>query len=343
MATLNEWLASADSRAVNVREESIALVARIRGAKLEADILQAQHAALQAEYAAYKLDVLMRHGPMGWHDWNETLDGSPLDLTGYVETFRDDFNVDTIVNVGQTGGKWWAAGHSNFGEVGFQPDDAAPPAIDPYRIENGELIINMAKQPAGNWTSGLIQTVDRNGQGFHQSMGYWEMRAKFPIAAKGTWPAFWLLGQNEFTAEGLTQPNMELDIIEGYVSDPAGLHTSIHYKPPRIIQPGMFPGRQLKSNYVGLRNVRNAAGNLVWGPTANMFDGQFHIYGGLLDELGYRQYYDGFETCRYPFIPSFMATSVYALINLAILPAEKSQTVGPQDMAIDYVRAMAKV
>jgi len=322
-------------------------------ATVEADLAAktALLAATEAERARLQA-VVEGLGPMFFSNWDETKAGTPVDLAGYVETFRDNFDAMSIVNSGQTGGKWYAGPgtHTSFGDASFKPVGSA---IDPYLIANGECRIRMEKivnptTGTASWQSGLIQTVDAKGVGFSQAGGYFEARMKFPTNGqgnlanvKGAWPAFWLLSNDAVLPT--TKTRMEFDIVEAYGSDPAGLHATVHYKPAPVLAPGAFAARQTKANYVGLKSVKNLAGNkaLIWGANGNMFNGEWKTYGVMFGDTIIQIFVDGLEVCRFPTQP-WMLTPVYILVNLAMNGSEKSTAPSPQDMSIDYVRAMAR-
>ncbi len=95
--------------------------------------------------------------------------------------------------------------------------------------ENGYLVLSLKKQTvacrqadgaAFNYTSGAVSTrVDGFGTPYLVSMphGVYEIRAKIP-AGRGTWPAIWLLGKKDYTAEApytIGWPDAgEIDIME---------------------------------------------------------------------------------------------------------------------------------
>lgn len=88
------------------------------------------------------------------------------------------------------------------------------------RVENGNLIIELHKEDylGKKYTSGRIQT--RGKKAF--TYGKIEARIMFP-AGKGTWPAFWMLGQNG----GWPQCG-EIDIIEHIGSRPNFSSFALH-------------------------------------------------------------------------------------------------------------------
>ncbi|HEY9250973.1 MAG TPA: family 16 glycosylhydrolase, partial [Rariglobus sp.] len=136
--------------------------------------------------------------------------GTPLDLSGCRQTFFDGFDTLSVSAPGGPDARWFGPVHGGFGKAKFLP----PGPDGPFSMDNGNLIITARKDERGWWTSGLIESVDRDGKrGFSQQYGYFEMRAEFP-AGEGSWPAFWLKAVAERGDRTLSRP--EIDIVEWY-------------------------------------------------------------------------------------------------------------------------------
>jgi hypothetical protein len=261
----------------------------------DAAALAAQLIVSQAEYDTLYNRIVSRYGvnaPLAWpldgFAWDESHAGTPLDLTGYHETFRDDFNTMSVTRKDGIG-PWYAAVHASFGDasLGLQPGDY----YDPFSIVDGALRITMRKLDATTtppnapntnaWKGGYIQSVNEAGQGFAQGGGYFEARMRFPSngqgdlsTAQGAWPAFWLLTNDAVNPTTMTR--MEFDIVEAYGSDPDGVHTTLHYKPAGTLAPGAYPDRQSKSNYVGLKSVKNLDGSLLFDDAVDVNPSLYH-------------------------------------------------------------------
>jgi hypothetical protein len=154
-------------------------------------------------------------------------DAASLDLSHFTVTFEDDFRMPDVCAQGpfsdHAPGMRWIAHtpwHGDFGDAVFDnPSEDGPFAFTP----NG-LRISATKAPDGKWHSGLIASVDRDGdgqQGFSQKYGYFEMRAKFP-EGPGVWPAFWLSGVDKSVS------GSEIDIVEYYGKFPDVFHATEH-------------------------------------------------------------------------------------------------------------------
>lgn len=96
------------------------------------------------------------------------------------------------------------------------------------QVKNGILSISALisnENGAIKYTSGSIITFNKRSWLY----GRIEVRAKLPMG-RGTWPAVWLLGQNEnrerWPAWG------EIDMLEYYGRDPNKVYSNIHYENP---------------------------------------------------------------------------------------------------------------
>jgi Ca2+-binding RTX toxin-like protein len=260
--------------------------------------------------------------PLTLGNWSSASKGTPLNLSGWTNTFTDDFNTMSISNGGSPSTVPWAKWYS---DSLFDPPNSATFVNDtgpngPFSVSGGNLTITMEKNTStGAWESGGIQTVNRHGQGWYQEGGYFEMRAKFPSGI-GPWPAFWLGSQNRYGNPSAPPETIqaEYDIIEAYAIDGDGHHTVTHAR------------RQSTNEHVSK--------SLYTDLPTTMFDGQFHTYGGMITEDWLITYYDGQEIARQP-NTGYFNTPMYMKLDLAIVPQERSQATGPYDMVVDYVKA----
>ncbi|MBE0534342.1 MAG: glycoside hydrolase family 16 protein [Phycisphaerae bacterium] len=236
-----------------------------------------------------------------------------LNLEGWRLTFDEDFSGPLSVSAWGPGTRWIAhtpyAG--DFGDARF----ADPEEGFPFTITDGILRIE-AKKDGGRWRSGLLSSLDKNGDGFAQKYGYFEMRAKLP-KGPGTWPAFWLLGAPKLRDKSVTQ--IEIDVLEQYGRNPHALHTNVHFWYPD----GRHSAKEEK--------------HLVTGMTDD-----FHTYGVMVDEEHITFYYDGRQLRREK-TPEEAKVPLYILANLALgagWPID--QTPNPSYMYIDHIRAYAQ-
>lgn len=91
------------------------------------------------------------------------------------------------------------------------------------RVENGRLVIEGRKEPfqGSDYTAASLVTLGRLAVQF----GRVEMRAKLP-AARGTWPAFWMLGE-DIGRVGWPRCG-EIDVMEHVAHNPGVVHGTVH-------------------------------------------------------------------------------------------------------------------
>ncbi len=240
-----------------------------------------------------------------------------LDLSGYRLTFDEDFREPLSVSAWGPGTRWIAhtpyAG--DFGDAGF-----ADPVKDfPFTIKDGILQIE-AKQVDGKWRSGLLCSVDPQGEGFSQKFGYFEMRAKLPKGL-GTWPAFWLMGipQLKEPKDKKTISQIEIDVVEQYGVGPNALHTTLH-----LWGPGDFHWGEGDTSIV-----------------SGMTD-DYHTYGVMVQDDFITFYFDGAQL-RKDKTPNEAKVPLYLMVDLALgggWPIDR--TPNPSYLFVDYVRAYAR-
>lgn len=263
--------------------------------------------------------------------WDKSHVGTPVDLSRYTPTFEDNF--DTMSVTAENGaGPWFAPGHSTFGAGKFLP----PGPTGPFSVTNGLLTIRAEKTttetpqgPKVRWTTGCMQTVSTNGQGFAQQYGYFEMKAKFP-AGKGGWPAFWLLSQNGYLDK--SKRRAEIDVVEWYGGDAKGVHACLHIWPA---------GQRAADDPVQKALHSSLYYNLNKATPPGLTDGKlegFHTYGGELTPEWVIMYFDRREIGRFKMLPEWQ-TPLYMVVDLALFEKEAAVAEGPKEMVVDYVAA----
>jgi beta-glucanase (GH16 family) len=254
--------------------------------------------------------------PEPW-EWDTSHAGEPLDLSHCQRTFFDDFSAISIT-APDGAGPWYAAVHDPFGAAAFLP----PGPQGTYQTGNGLTI--RAEKVDGAWQSGLIQTVDWQGRGFAQQYGYFEMEAEFPRGI-GSWPAFWLLSQNEFLNK--TKPKAEVDVVEWYGRDPTSLHACVHLRPPPLTLVEQFGDHKAKEKITSL--CPTVPYGRLEGP---------HTYGAEVTPDWIIIYFDQHELERIKTPPEFK-TPLYMVADLAI--SNKDDQESPKEMRISHVAAYA--
>jgi hypothetical protein len=310
-------------------------------------------AAANAQIAADDVDIARM---MVLLDWQAAASDKniPLNLTGFTEVWRDDFNTDSIMdnNGSPAGGKWYSPVRSTFGFGTF--------AKSQVTVANGECRIRAERisppSPTsawGTWKTGHIQTMNAAGQGFAQGLPpggayYVEARMKFPVqdfawgweantgnplnpqhpadiyGRRASWPSFWSLSQNDFIPDG-NGHLIEDDHMECYGGD-VNHHATVHLKPRDVPQQGEPTSRITRGQLTNLN--------------AQQWNG-YHTYGTMYDDQYITRYYDGKSICRYV-MNKFFKVPLFLNISHAIFEDHMWAASSPMDMFIDNVRVLVK-
>lgn len=145
----------------------------------------------------------------------------PPPPSGWTQVFVDDFNGPA--NTGVNTANWqYATGHGypggpgnwGTGEIENMTSSTNNVSLD----GNGNLRITPRRDAAGNWTSGRIETVRGDFQPPAGGKLRVQARIQMPnvtgAAARGYWPAFWMLG-TPYRGNWWNWPSVgELDIME---------------------------------------------------------------------------------------------------------------------------------
>ena len=189
------------------------------------------------------------------------------------------------------------------------------------RVTGGELVLEARREAYGGkaFTSGRITTQNKASWQY----GRMESRMKIPTG-KGTWPAFWMLG-NSISTVGWPASG-EIDIME-HVNSEAWVHGTIHWS-----------------------NQNNAYSN-YGGHTGALDFSQYHVYAVEWDASMIRYYVDGTKYHEVSIAGGVNGTSefhapYFLLFNLAVggnwPGAPDASTVFPNRMNVDYVRVYRK-
>lgn len=209
-------------------------------------------------------------------------------------------------------------GAQDFGDAGF-----ADPArgVDNVRVvDDRYLRIDVTPSPPGYgngaWLGGLLASARQGGSGFSAQYGYFEARMLVP-AAPGTWPAFWMLPNDNLIAP---QPVVaEIDAAELYGHDPKGAcHSTHEYKN------GKDGGKARCGQRFG--SERDA---LAW-----------HTYGVSITPTDITFYIDGSIVATAPQVDGGGAP-MFFLVNLALgggWPVELGPIQDRATLYVDYVR-----
>ncbi|MEU0006856.1 glycoside hydrolase family 16 protein [Streptomyces sp. NPDC006314] len=146
---------------------------------------------------------------------------APTPPSGWTQVFMDDFNgaAGSGVNTAHwqyDTGTSYPGGAANWGtgEVETMTSNTSNVSLD----GNGNLLITPRRDASGHWTSGRIETTRTDFQPPAGGKLRVQARIQMPnvtgAAAKGYWPAFWMLG-TPFRGDYWNWPSVgELDIME---------------------------------------------------------------------------------------------------------------------------------
>ena len=239
-------------------------------------------------------------------------DEKKLDLSQYEITFADEF--DTIdVSAWGPHTRWIAhtPWHGDFGDAQF----VDPRPSFPFTTENGILTITAARNTNGKWESGLLSGHDLKGNGFAQTYGYFELRAKLP-AGEGVWPAFWLMGTER------SKYAVEVDVMEFYGHEPTKFQSYYHLWQMDGKSPEKHIGHMQQT---GIDLTQD-----------------FHTFGVMIEKDKTTYYLDGVAYWSFDTPPEF-AQPLFPLVNLALGSGFSIEnTPDPSRLLVDYVRIYAK-
>jgi len=201
-----------------------------------------------------------------------------------------------------------------------------------FQDGNGNLVIRAIRDNNGNYTSARLQTGGP-GASTQTADGHWQYgrilaRIKLPYL-KGTWPAFWTLGENIATA-GWPACG-ELDIMENFGGNKnnAGVNNGTAHGP----------------GYSGAQGITKTYAL----PYGEKVADDFHVYAIEWSEDSVQWSVDGvvFHKVTPASLPNgakwVFNAPFFILLNLAVggnaaLNPDANAPFPPQDMLVDYVR-----
>jgi hypothetical protein len=225
-----------------------------------------------------------------------------INLTGYTQTFDDEFNSLSATTTSPKGSSTWYALPEN--SAGYYSESTWD--INALSVSGGILSDKAFLDSSNNWHSGELLSVDPTTAGFTQTYGYFEIRCQMPNSGDGAWPAFWL-----DTTSGITGgQNEEIDIFEWYgICNTAGSYqdlvqeTSHNWNPDGSQNTTTAP--YLPSTSAAIPN-----GTYPWQG--------YHIYGCQIDPAHITWYIDGVQTNQCATPTSYMATPFFIELDYAL-------------------------
>lgn len=266
--------------------------------------------------------------------WNQGIPkADPPAAKGLQLVFQDDFDGPLSISKDGRGARY-SAHKPRFGDFsGWQFSD---PIADgkPFSQVDTYLKIAARKEPGTKGRSGLIASVNMDGEGvWAKAPAYLECRFTAQSAI-GTWPAFWTITGLDRNSGG-----DELDIIEAYGGVGKGNPNHPGYS---IVSHfwGISKESGKKRSYSTRASMMELGGKSYWSTT-------FHTYAVYigLEETVY--YFDNLEVLRHPTNAVSRDNPHCFLINYAIggisgWKIDLSRYGDGTDMYVDYVRIYAK-
>lgn len=249
-----------------------------------------------------------------------------IDLTGYTLTFSDEFNTLSVATVSPKSPATWYYWPPYGAAAAYSASvwDASA-----FSVSGGILSDKAFTDSGGAWHSGNLSSVDTTGAGFSQQWGYFEIRARMPNSASGSWPAFWLGQTGGIPAIKNGLPGEELDVFEWY-----GV---AHDQVPGVVQ-------QASHNW-NVDGSQDLTLPYLYKPQTPMPDSTapwsaFHNYGILVRPDSITWYIDGVQTNQIATPTSHMTSPFYMMVDYALGGGwPLSGAVNNSHLDVDWVRA----
>lgn len=256
-------------------------------------------------------------------------DTIPLAAHGMQLVFSDDF--DGPLSISRDGRAVRYNAHKpTFGDFSGWPFSDPEGSDNPFLQRDTYLIIRAHKKEGTRGSTGLIATVDMDGNGFRATPPcYMECRL-MAQSAPGTWPAFWTI-TNIHRGRG-----DELDIIEAYGGWGEGNPNSTGYwVTSHFWGQDDFKGEPLEHPGKLIEMTQGRLGT-SWSQT-------FHTYGLRIDSLQTTYYLDDEVVWSHPTNSYSYQQPHVLLINYAIGGAsgwkvDLERYNNTSEMYVDYLR-----
>ena len=267
--------------------------------------------------------------------WNQ---GIPLNNPPAAKdlqlVFSDDFDEPLSISNDGRNARYCAHKPLDGDFSGWQFTDVTSPH-NPFEQKDTYLKIKARKEPKTNGSSGIIASVNMDGEGFWVKAPFY-MECRFTAqSAPGTWPAFWTLNAFDGT------PGDELDIIEAYGGMGKG---NPNFDDGYCIVSHFWgqenPDGSKKKDYDARVPMSQLGGKSNWSETFHTYA----VYVGLKETI---YFFDDIEVLRHPTNDKSREKPTFFLINYAIggisgWPIDLERYNNGTDMYVDYVRVYAE-
>ena len=316
------------------------------------DLLPASHphkAAAPRPDGSEGAPDLYKHDQAAWSAWTaipqaaRTVNrGNPLPAAAdYALVFRDDFLTNTVVDdlAGGPADLWYAPGYNSAvgGSAVLRAPGVAPNCYIHNPADGGTLTLRLQETTPGNnsWVTGTILTANRAGKGRQWGKGRFRIRCRFPQMAPprpGFFPAWW--GYDADYLVWRTRNRLEWDIFEYDGLNGLFLNHSMHVHPGRLpFNSPEISVPDLSHKMIGT-TLTLANG---FDPQIDIYDGQFHIWEGRVEDDFTYVLCDEHEVARMPTRP-WLLRPRHHIISWAYRAQERAATPGHvYDMVIDWV------
>ncbi|MCF7708204.1 MAG: family 16 glycosylhydrolase [Verrucomicrobia bacterium] len=262
--------------------------------------------------------------------WNQGIpETDPPAAEGMELVFLDDFSGPLSISKDGRGARY-NAHKPKFGDFSGWPFTSPGERLDPFSQRDTYLRIAARKPDGTRGGTGLIATVDMDGEGFWAKPPCY-MECRFTAqSAPGTWPAFWTITSLEHG-----EPGDELDIVEAYGGVGKGNPNHPGYSIVSHFWGQTDAEGNKKESYHTRVDMTELGGKSYWSTT-------FHTYGvrvGLKETV---YYFDNIEVFRHP--TNEMSRDPHCiLVNYAIggisgWPIDLERYGNGSDMYVDYIR-----
>jgi Glycosyl hydrolases family 16 len=189
---------------------------------------------------------------------------------------------------------------------------------DGMRQSMGQLVLKAFKDETGVHHSGLVASIDPDGRGFSQALGFWEISCRLP-AGTGVWPSFWLMDTVSLQRKERSVNECEIDVFEEFGYNPHAVEQHVHIWGP---DGSSLPG--------GAKHISQLSGMT----TGN------HVYGCLINTDYIHFYFDGAEIWSTP-TPREALHPMYVILDLALGGGYPVSIANPTEMWVQWIRCYA--